>query len=168
MAQLTTIEVQEIQAIIEPLKSKRARILVALQMLLKTVTKDRGYTQNMADVTFNVKGWRDKAKAETPVMYIIDSVNNIKRHAGTVREYVWRLEIFGTCREMEFIEFEEFLADVEQCLDDNNTLFGQINKMEVLSIPTDNQLFSELDNSGVRLFSMDIDIEYTRNARNAK
>lgn len=163
MAQLTIPEVQAIQAELNVLKSKRARLFKAMLKLLETITKDRGYTQTVMEVSEKVALWRDKAKEHTPVIFLIDDETQIVPHAGKVREYLWNMTVFGVVREMDEVAFEEFIADIEECIDDNNTLFGQINKMEVTNILTDNQLFSGQD--GTRLFSLDVRLEYTRGAR---
>jgi len=166
MAQLTFPEIEAIQTYLAPITSKRARIMEAMRKLLETITVEKGYTVDVKEVSYNVKSWRDKTTAQCPVIYIVDNTTQITRHAGCVREYKWTLALFGVCREMDIVDFEKFLSDLETCLNDNNNLFGEINKMEVDEITTDNQLFSGLD--GTHLFEFSVGVEYTRSARNAR
>lgn len=165
MAALTIIEVQAIQTTINTLRSKRARILKGLQLLLQTITMDRNYSDTVEEVSFNVKGWRDKTTDQTPVIYIIDDATDIVRHAGMIREFSWKIPIFGVVKGVDMMAFEEFIADIEECIYDNNSLFGNVNKMEINSISTDNQLFSQMMDDGPHLFELVLDIQYTRNAR---
>lgn len=166
--QIPIPQVQAIQAILVPMPSKRARILRGVEELLKTVTKDNGYAVGLQNVSFNVKGWQDTPEDQTPVAYIVDSNTLLVRHAGCVREYVWDIEVFGCVKGRDIWDFENLIADIESAFDDNNTLFGQVNKMEVENILTDNQLFSQTQNNGAQLFSMIIKMEFTRNARNPR
>ena len=166
--QIPIPQVQAIQAILVPMPSKRARILRGVEELLKTVTKDNGYNIGLQNVSFNVKGWQDLPEDQTPVAYIVDSNTLLIRHAGCVREYVWDIEVFGCVKGRDIWDFENLIADIEEAFDDNNTLFGQVNKMEVENILTDNQLFSQTQNNGAQLFSMIIKMEFTRHARRPK
>ncbi len=166
MAALTAEEVTAIRTYLATINSKRARVLEAVRMLTETITTERGYTQSVKEVSYNVKGWRDKTTPQTPVIYIVDDRTQITKHAGLVREYAWTLRLFGVCRELTLPDFERFLSDVEQCIYDNNCLFGECNKMEVDEITTDNQLFSGLD--GTHLFEVSVTVEYTRSARNGR
>ena len=163
MAKLSNTEIQEIQTTVNQYRSKRMRILKALELILATIDKNRGYASNIIEVSFDVALWRDKSNGETPIIFIVDDTTNITRHAGCVREYAWRVRLFGVVRDADIIDFEEHIADVETCLYDNNTLAGQVAKVEVDEIITDNQLFSELE--GTHLYEMILSIEYTRNAR---
>jgi hypothetical protein len=163
MAQLTIPEVQQIQALIAPIRSKRGRIRRAVKELMATITKSRGYSIDVVEASYNVKGWESKAAPETPVIYIIGDTQQIVKHAGRIREYTWTLRLFGVVRERTIEELDEFLADIEESIDDNNSLFGEVNKVEVPEVSTDNQLFSEFD--GTHLFEVVIDVEYTRAAR---
>lgn len=160
MPTLTIPEVQAIQAELLPIKSKRHRIMYAMQKLLKTVDQAHGYNQNIYDCTFDVKGWRDKAAHESPTVYVIDDTTILKTHAGCVREYEWTLRLFGVVREKSIQEFEEFMSDVEEAIYTNNTLFGECNLMRIPEITTDNQLFSGLD--GTHLFEVVCTVLYTR------
>lgn len=165
MAALTVAEVQAIQAIIQPIPSKRMRLMRGLKELLSTITTDRGYSKGVTEVTFDVKGWQAKTGPQTPCIYIIDDRQTITRHAGCVREYVHSFRVFGVVMDCTIEQFEAFISDVEQCLYDNNTLFGQVNKLEVPEVSTDNQLFSEQEQK--YCFEVVVDCEYTRNARTA-
>lgn len=166
--QLPIPQVQSIQAQLALLHSKRAKIMQGLKLLLPTITKTNGYTSTVEEVSFDVKGWRDKSAEQTPVIYIIDSLTKIVRHAGTVREYDWQIPVFGCYKAVDIITFEEFISDIEQCIYDNNTLFGQVNKMEVDQVLTDNQLFSELNESGTHLFEISLLVQFTRHARDSR
>lgn len=168
MAALTLLEVQAIQLKINPLRSKRVRILQGLKLLLNTITKDRGYTHTVEEAGFDVKTWRDKTAEQTPVIYIVDDTAQLIKHAGCIREYTWTIRLFGVLKGKDLIDFEEFIADVEECIYDNNTLFGQVNKMECNQVTTDNQLFSELNDSGAHLYEIELGVEYTRNARSSR
>lgn len=168
MSQISIPEVQQIQTLLAQMPSKRARILKGLELLLKTVNKDNGYVVGLTNVSFNVKGWRDLPADQTPVAYIVDSNTILVRHAGCVREYIWDIEVFGCVKDKDIWDFENCIADVEQSIYDNNTLFGEVNKMEVENILTDNQLFSQVQDNGAQLFSMVVKMEFTRRARNAR
>jgi len=168
MAALTIPEVQAIQAQLATMQSKRVRLMKGLEALLKTITTAKGYTTNVESVSFDVKSWRDLPADQTPVIYIVDGSTQITRHAGCIREYVWKIELFGCVKDKDFISFEEFISDVEQCIYDNRSLFGEVNKMEIVDIVTDNQLFSEINGNGSRLYSMFVDLEFTRKVDNSR
>jgi hypothetical protein len=148
------------QAEIQAHQSKRIRVLEALRLILATITKDNGYLTDVMEVSYDVKSWRDKSVGQTPVIYLVDDTTFLVTHAGCIREYQWMVRLFGVIRERTIIEFEQFMADVEEAIYDNNTLFGQANLMRVENISTDNQLFSEID--GTHLFEMETKILYTR------
>ncbi len=160
MATLTPAEVTTIQTEIEPIASKRARLLLAMKRLLETIKSSRGYNTDVTEVSFDIRGWQAKSTPETPIIYIIDDTTDIKRHAGSIREHKWIIRLFGVVREMDFIAFEKFISDVEEALKDNNTLFGQCNMMEVIEISTDNQFFSEL--TGNHLYEIVVEVLFTR------
>lgn len=159
MAHLTIPEYEAIQALIAPLRSRRMKIIKSIQQILTTITVDRGYVHNIKDVRTDAKSWRDVSAPETPILFIIDDMVQIVRHAGKTREYTWTVKLFGVVKETTLEEFEEFIADVEQCIEDNSHLAGTVSKSEVNQIITDNQLF---DNTNTRLFEMDIQCEYIR------
>jgi hypothetical protein len=166
MAKLTNAEVQAIQAKLLPIKSKRMKILTALKYLLETITTSRGYLSNIYEVSFDVKSWKDRTESQTPIAYIIDDETRIIKHAGCVREYEWTIRIFGQVRDKTITEFEEFIADIEQCVYDNNSLFGECNLMWVSEITTDNQFFSEI--AGVHFFEITLIVAYTRRFDNPR
>lgn len=168
MASLTIPEVQANQTILNALSSKRARLMKALLLLLPTITTSRGYTTNVETVSFNVKAWRDLPADQTPSIYIIDDQTKLIKHAGCIREYTWTVRLFGCVKDKDIMMFEEFIADIEECIYDNNTLFGQVNKVEVEEVTTDNQLFSEINDNGAHLFEMVLGVEYTRKARDPR
>jgi hypothetical protein len=159
MADLTVPEWQSIQAAVAPLKSRRMKIIKSLQLILETITTTRGYSQNVKGVRFDTKSWKDVSAPETPTIWIIDDMVQIVRHAGKQREYTWTIKLFGVVKESTLEEFEEFIADVEQCIEDNCHLAGTVNKAEIQQVVTDNQLF---DNTNTRLFEIDVQCEYIR------
>lgn len=159
MSDLTVPEWEALQASIATLRSRRLKIIKALQAILQTITTSRGYSIDIAEVRTDAKSWRDLSKPETPALFIIDDIVQIERHAGKTREYVWAVRIFGVVKETSFEQFEEFIADVEQCIEDNSHLAGTVNKCEVQQVITDNQMF---DNTDTRLFEIELKCEYIR------
>jgi hypothetical protein len=166
--QLPLDQVQAILAVTNAIPSKRGRILKALSLLLPTITKTNGYNNSAEGVSFDVKSWADKTEDQTPWIYIVDDKTQITRHAGQMREFVWDIRLFGVLKGKDIMTFETFITDIEQCIYDNNSLFGNVNKMEVEEVTTDNQLFSEINDSGAHLFEMVVKMEYTRSARDAR
>jgi len=166
MSVLDQAQVIAIHDQIKNMQSKRGRIMEAIRLILQTITTANGYTENVCEVTYDVKGWRDKSEDQTPILYIIDDATSVTRHAGCVREYIWQIRIYGVYRQGDILKLEEFIADVEQCIYDNNTLISEVNKTEVVQITTDNQLFSVQNQT--HLFEMVLAVEYTRSARNSR
>lgn len=165
MADLTQEEWDALQAELATLKSRRLKILKALQSILKTVTKSRGYTQDVMDVRMDSKSWRDVSQPDTPVIFLIDDMVQIQRYAGKTREYVWTIRAFGVVKGTTLDEFEEFIADVEQCIEDNSHLCGTVNKCEIQQVITDNQMF---DNTDTRLFEIELRAEFIRCHQNPR
>lgn len=159
MSDLTQPEWDALQAKVNVFKSRRMKIIKAIQGILQTITISRGYSRNVCDVRTDAKSWRDVSAPETPVIFIIDDMVQIVRHAGKTREYVWTVRLFGVMKETTLEEFEEFIADVEQCIEDNSHLVGMVNKCEIQQVITDNQLF---DNTDTRLFEIELRCEYIR------
>jgi hypothetical protein len=146
-----------------PPKSRRAKILVNLQRQLETITKDNGYTQNVYKVTTNVKTWADTPEAETPVIYLIDENTDYNYHAGKTTERTWTIGIYGVMKNKEQVDMEELIADIEECLLTNVTLYfedtGRVaSHSRIRNIVTDNQFFSEIE--GAQLFKITLDINY--------
>lgn len=168
MATLTQPEIQEIYNQVKDIPSYRARILETMRLILNTITTNRGYSKNVCEVSYDVKGWQSKSEDQTPVIYLIDDVTDITRHAGCIREYRWRVRLYGVFKggDNSIIDVETFITDIEQCIYDNNTLANQVNKMEVDSVATDNQLFSVQQDT--HLFEIVVLVEYTRKARDAR
>lgn len=161
MPQIDITKVQEIQTEVNAINSYRGRILRAMQLVLETITKSNGYGTTVEEVSFDVKEWRKRINFNCPVIYIIDDVTQTIRGVGGTREKSWIIRLFGVHKEAEYIwEFEEFISDIEQCLHDNQTLCGQVAKVEVGDITTDNQLFSEISQN--RLFEMEVEVMFTR------
>jgi hypothetical protein len=159
MSELTQLEWEAINQKIAPIKSRRMKILIALQEILSTITTSRGYTDTVMDVRMDAKSWKDVSAPETPLIYIMDDIVQITRHAGKTREYVWTIRLFGVSKEKTLRDFEEFIADIEQCIEDNSHLCGTVNKCEINQVITDNQMF---DNTDTRLFEVELRCEYIR------
>lgn len=161
MPQATHEQIDIVVAKISEIRSRRAKILKALEQILSLVKKANGYTHTLQNVTFDVRAWDDVVEAETPIVFIIDDkTNSIKRHAGRSREYVWCIKLFGIVKEKSMIDFEEIIADIEDCIENNYTLAGTVSKCEVDQVVTDNQMFSEKD--GTHLFEIQLSAEYIR------
>ena len=122
-------------------KSRRMRALLVLQKVLETIKTSNGYTATVDEVTFDVKSWRDRTSERTPVIYIVDSDSHVTRHAGKTRFYKWNVLLFGMVKEEDIKTFEEFLADIQECVELNGWLGGIVNKCEVNNIITDNNLY---------------------------
>ena len=169
MTSLTQPEVQEIDSKISGIRSKRGRILEGLRLILqKSITRANGYTVDLDEATFVMRGWQDRTKENTPVLYIVDDVQTRPRNAGQIRGYDWIIQIYAQFHGDDMIAFEEFLADIEECIDDNNTIAQQINKMEVEGIISDGQLFASNDTDEHHLAQITIGVIYTRKARNPR
>lgn len=168
MAILTQPEIIVIKNKIIGIKSKRGRIMEGLRLILETITKNRGYTQTLDEATFVIRGWEDRTKDNTPVIYIVDDNQLRSKNAGQIRNYDWVINLFAHYYGEDLIEFEEFLADIEECIDDNNTIASEINKMEVEQIISDGQLFASNDTSEHHLAQITLGILYTRKARNPR
>lgn len=138
--------------------NRRGKILKALELVLKTIEKSNGYKTTVETVSFDVRMWNELEEAQTPSIFIVDGVAAVKRMAGKTRIYTWIIDLFGTFKETDIFTFEEFLADIKQCLEDNTSLAGTVSKVEVNNIRTDNQLFSGKD--GTHLYNMEIQAEY--------
>lgn len=143
------------------INSRRGQILKVLSQVLDTIHTQNGYSHNVYEVSFDVNSWRDRSDGNTPVIYIVDDPASVERKAGKTRLYTWNLLLFGVTKDFDTLfEFEEHLADVEECLEHNGWLGGLANKIEVNSIKTDNQMFSEKTNT--RLYEIAIQVEYVR------
>lgn len=146
-----------------PPRSRRGQILVNLQKQLETISKDNGYTNNLYKVTTDVKSWADTPEAETPVIYIIDENTEYDYHAGKTTERIWTVGIYGVMKNKTQSDMEELIADVEECLVNNITLYfadtGKVaSHSRIRNIVTDSQLFSEIE--GAQLFKVTLDIRY--------
>ncbi len=149
----------------EAVKSRRGRIMDALKAQLDTIIKGELYATTCYEVSFNVKNWYQKPEAETPVLYIIDKREARKYGPGKTLEISWFVDIYGFMRGRSQEQMEEFIADIDKCLDLNRTLSfngerGLVNHHRVADIITDNQMFSEIE--GSQLFCISLEILYTR------
>lgn len=158
-------QLEDINAMANTFKSRRLKILKALEATLNTIKKEDGYSNTVNLVTFDTKSWRDMAAPQTPSIFIIDDIVQIVRFAGKTREYVWTVRLFGVVKEFTLEEFEEHIADVEECIEDNNHLAGIVNKCEIQNVITDNQLFENTNN---RLYEMELRVEFIRCLGNPK
>lgn len=140
-------------------RSRRMRILKALELILGTIKKEDGYSNSVNLVTFDTKSWKDMAAPQTPAIFIIDDMAQITRNVGKNREYVWTVRLFGVVKEFTLTEFEEHIADVEECIEDNCHMAGMVSKCEVNQVITDNQLFENTNN---RLYEMELRMEFIR------
>ena len=165
MAELTQPELEAIQIECNTKKSRRLRIIYAIVRILETITISRGYSKDINEVHTDNKSWRDVSAQNTPAVFIIDDMVQIERHVGKTREYTWTVRVFGVVKETTLDEFEEFIADVEQCIEDNSHLAGMVSKCEVQQVITDNQLF---DNTNTRLFEIELKCEFIRCHQNPR
>lgn len=159
MTCLTKDQCDTILASVQDYKSRRMKILEALRQTLETIKYDNGYCHTLQCASFDVNGWQDNTTETTPIIYIVDDkVNRIERMAGKQRQYYWKVLLFGVCKGMSIEEFEDHIADVQTCIEDNGWLCGLASQTEVDTIQTDNQLFSEKENT--HLWEMAIEIRY--------
>lgn len=158
---LDYLKIQEIVNKVSTYKSRRMRILEALRLLLETLTTANGYSKDISEASFNVNGWQTRLEGDTPVIYVVDDgTPAIERMAGRQRQYKWRVLLFGVCKGYDIVEFEEFLADIQECVEINGALGGIVSKTEVNNISTDSQLFSEKEDT--HLFEIELQIEYVQ------
>lgn len=149
------------------IKSRRAQILVVLKDVLSTIKKSNGYTLSVDEVSFDVNSWNARTSSNTPVIYIVDDIDTTEIKAGKTRFVDWKVQLFGVVKKRSFIEFEQFISDIHECIEHNYNLGGVISKVEVTGIKTEGQLFSEKEQT--HLFEIDLKIEYVRchgNVRN--
>lgn len=160
---LTVPEVQAIQAKIQPLPSKLLRCWKGLEELLKTVDKAHNYSQDTQEVDSDQKDWAQVDGAHCPRLEVSFDEQSVTYHAGCVREYTYQFQIYGLTRDLDRDQFAIYMAEVETAINDNNSLFGQANKMEVPYVLADQQFFPRID--GARMFMMTVKVESTREAR---
>ena len=94
-----------------------------LERQLKTITKTNNYSHDVYDVTTNVRDWRSAPEAETPLVFLVDESTNYIYHAGKLTERIWTIGIYVVMRNSTQGDLEEFLTDIEQCLQENQTLY---------------------------------------------
>lgn len=159
MACLDAVKRQEILDAVAGLKSRRMRILEALRLMLETITKTNGYCHDICEAKYDVNGWRDSLEGDTPVIYVVDErVNKIERMAGKQRQYYWKVILFGVVKGFDIFEFEQHIADVQSLIEDNIGLPPLFSQIEVDAIRTDNQLFSEKEDT--HLYEIELEIRY--------
>ncbi len=145
-------------------RSRRAKILINFQKQLETITTGNGYANTVSKVTTSVKNWNDTPEAETPVLYLIDEHTKYSYNAGKTLEHEWTMGIYGVMKNRDQIQMEELIADIEECLFKNVTLSfdgivpGPISHLRITDITSDNQFFSEIENS--QLFKVTIVFRY--------
>lgn len=145
--------------------AQRALILRNLQKQLRTITKADGYSANIYDASFDVKTWDQIPESETPMVYIVDENAQYTYHPGRLVEVTWDVSLFCIMKNRSQLEMEDFIADLDICLTKNAPLsFPEtgpvINHIRIKNIITDNQLFSQVDNS--QLFKMTLSLIYTK------
>lgn len=159
MACIDPAKCQEIKDSVSGMKSRRMRILDSLRQVLDTITENNGYCHDICEASFDVNSWRDVTEGDTPIIYVVDDkTNKIERMAGKQRQYYWKVLLFGVVKGMDIYEFEQHIADVQECIEDNGFLCGSASQTEVNGITTDNQLFSEKEDT--HLFEMELEIRY--------
>lgn len=145
-------------------RSRRARILYALQKVLSGIKKENGFATDVYEVTTSVKSWRDTSEAESPRLYIIDENTQYTYRSTSLTERTWTIGLYGVMKQGDQYQMEEFISDIEECLTSNLKLAydnepGPVSYSRIINIITDNQLFSEIDNS--QLFKMTVAFTYT-------
>lgn len=152
-------KMQEIVANVSSYKSRRMKILEALRLLLETITTANGYSKDISEASFDVKNWQSRLEGDTPVIYVVDDgTPAIERMAGRQRQYKWKVLLFGVCKGFDIVQFEEFLADIQECVEINGALGGIVSKIEVNNITTDSQFFSIKEDT--HLFELELQVEY--------
>jgi hypothetical protein len=150
----------------EPTLSRRGRILEELIRQLRTITKANGYSCDVVEVSQNVQNWRNKSEVETPLIYVIDQKETRTYGAGRSLQLTWTVELFGCMRNRTQEEMEEFITDIEQCLQKNQTLAsesnprGTVSHHRIQNVLTDAQMFNEIE--GSQLFAVIVDFIYNR------
>ncbi len=145
-------------------RSRRARILLNLQRQLETITTANSYATNVYKVTLDVRNWHETPEAETPTIYIVDENTTHIYHAGRTLEKEWSVALFGVMRGKTQYQMEELIADIEECLFKNITLSfdgvqpGPVSHMRITDVTTDNQLFSQIENT--QLFKITLNIKF--------
>lgn len=146
-----------------PSTSRRGRILENLIAQLQTITTANGYSQNVAEVTMDVRTWGEKPAAECPVIYIVDESTTLNYKPTKTLEMEWQVALFAYMRDQSQIQMEEFVSDIVQCIFKNVTLADtlgnkSVSHVRVRNIVTDNQLFSQIE--GSQLFKITLDLLY--------
>lgn len=139
--------------------SRRMKILEAVKGILNQITKTNGFCHDIDEASFDVNAWRDRLEGDTPAVFVVDDgTPSIVRMAGRQRQYKWKVLLFGVVKGMDIYEFEAHVADVQECVELNGYLGGLASKIEVNNILTDNQLFSEKEDT--HLYELELQIEY--------
>lgn len=150
-----------IKAKIDPYRSRRLKIFEGIRLLLGQVKKRNGYTQTVQEASFDVNAWRDSLEGDTPKIYVVDDGTPvIERKAGRQREYVQKVNLFGVTKGLTFKTFEEHIADIEEMIENYGHICGVANRSEVANVITDNQLFSEKEDT--RLYEMTVEVFFIR------
>lgn len=144
-------------------KSRRARILYALQLALETIKKENGFATDVYRVTTAVKSWRDVTEDQSPTLYIIDENTQYEYKATAMVERTWSIGLYGVMKNQDQYKMEELIADIEECLAKNERLQypgepGPVSYSRITNITTDNQLFSEIE--GMQLFKISLNLKY--------
>lgn len=139
--------------------SRRMKILEAIKGILNQITIINGFSYDIDEASFDVNAWRDRLEGDTPAIFVVDdSTPSITRMAGKQRQYKWKVLLFGVVKGMDIYQFEDHLADVQECVELNGYLGGLVSKIEINNIITDNQLFSEKEDT--HLYEIELQVEY--------
>lgn len=155
-------------------KSRRAKIANNLMRQLATIKVANGYATDVINVSQDVRTWDAVSVVETPTIYVIDHNTKYTYHAGRLTERSWFIDLFTIMKQATQQQMEELIADIEDCLMANITLYfadidpstglavkppGPCSHIRIREIITDNQLFSQVD--GSQLFKITLEIVYT-------
>lgn len=145
-------------------RSRRARILYALQRVLEGITVANGFSTDVYKVTTSVKTWNAVPEHESPTLYLVDENTQYDYSASKTALRTWTIGIYGVMKNKDQYAMEELIADIEECLIKNLKLSyegvpGPVSYSRILNIITDNQLFSEIE--GSQLFKISLALSYT-------
>lgn len=148
-----------------PANSRRGKILENLIRQLQTITTANGYVNNVHTVTTAVTDWRNKPKAETPIIFVVDESTRYDYSPGRLTERTWTLGLYVIMRNSTQSQLEEFITDIELSLNANQRLaFDDTGAVcahhRIRNIVTDNQLFSLID--GTQMANITIELIYTQ------
>lgn len=144
-------------------QSRRAKILYALQRTLETIKITNGFATDVYKVSTSVNTWNSIPEHESPTLFLVDENTQYNYRATKLVERVWTVGIYGVMKNGDQYKMEELISDIEERLASNETLAvdgekGPVSFTRIVNIITDNQLFSEIENS--QLFKITVSITY--------